>query len=137
VDNAVADEMTCPWPSEEIPDDHLLYMRVFHQMVKGEHVSLSVFKNAPTPQDGMSTNWAKYSTLAQTREGARHPASAYRVVKMVVGVVRQIPGQTVEHTPDWENKNRAHTDVWGDKDDEEVRVLFGRAASLIPLNEME
>ena len=133
----MVNEVTSPWPSENIPDNDLLYMRVFHIYVKGDRVSLSVFKNMPTPLDGMSTDWSRYSTPATTRAGGNKPPADYHVIKMLVGSVRQIPNQIVEHTPDWEKQNRAHTDVWGNKNDEEVRVLFGRVAELIPLAETE
>lgn len=124
--------MTSPWPSEAIPDDDFLYMRVFHQMVKTDGtVSTGVFKNLPEKQDGMSTNWSKYcADPMKAKEGARKPSSNYRVIKMNVGAVRSIPEQTVKHTPDWERQNRSHTDVFGLKD-EEIRVLFGRAAELL------
>lgn len=126
--------MTSPWPSENpIPEDDLLYMRVFHTSVRADgSLSNSVFKNLPTPNDGMSTNWSKYcADPMRVKEGARKPPSDYRVIRMNVGVIRAIPDQTVEHTPNWELQNRAHTDVFGSKDDEEIRVLFGRAAKLI------
>lgn len=54
---------------------------------------------------------------------------------MNVGEVRGIPEQIVKHTPDLEDNNRAHTDVFGEKD-EEVRVLFGRITKLIPDEEL-
>lgn len=132
--------MTSPWPSEEIPNEDLLYMRVLRERVRADGtVSPGVFKNLPTDNHGMSTDWSKYRTNPQeVREGsARRPPSDFRVIKMIVGDVRQISEQSVVHTPNWEMKNRAHTDVFGPKSDKdvEIRLRFVRAASLVPEEE--
>jgi hypothetical protein len=37
------------------------------------------------------------------------------VIRLLAGRVRDIPEQIVKHTPDKENNNRAHTDVFGKK----------------------
>jgi hypothetical protein len=72
----------------------------------------------------MSTDWAKYSTPLETQQRARTPADN-AVIKILVGKVRAMPGQRVEHTPILPGgeipPNRAHTDVWGEKT-AEVRV---------------
>src|SRR5260370_32795875 len=73
----------------------------------------------------MSTDWSKYGTPNATRHGSKtKPASEYAVVRMKVRDVLNIPGQEVIHTPDRVNKNRAHTDVTGDKVSSEIRGLF-------------
>lgn len=77
--------------------------------------------------DGMSTDWSRYSTPEQTRDRRRQP-SENLVVRMNVGRVRQVPGQQVEHSP--LPKNRAHTNVTGDKDPES-RVKLRRIAEII------
>ncbi len=135
MDNVVVDEIASLWPSEEIPDEDWLYMRVHCQFVKGEHLSPSVFKNMPTEKDGMSTDWNKYSTPGQTRGRGAKPPDFYYIIKMLVGSVRKIQGQRVEHTPNPEMDNRAHTDVWGEKN-EQVRMLLGRIAQRIPADEL-
>ena len=76
---------------------------------------------------GMSTDWSKYATPEETRQRRRVPGDN-AVVQMNVGQVRAVPGQSVTHTPFPEN--RAHTDVFGEKD-EEARVLLRRASTII------
>jgi len=71
----------------------------------------------------MSTDWSKYSTPEATLGRARKPEDN-GVVEMLVGSVRAISTLVVEHTPLPEN--RAHTEVFGNKD-VEVRVLLQRA----------
>jgi hypothetical protein len=78
----------------------------------------------------MSTDWGKYATPEETRVCARTDPDKYAVLQMNVGAVRSVPGQTVEHTPDEANNNRAHTDVVGEKD-EEARVKLRRIASVV------
>lgn len=79
--------------------------------------------------EGMSTDWEKYATRRETRERAPKP-ELNAVVQLQVGRVREVPGQEVEHTPDVERRNRAHTDVFGEKD-EEARTLLRRIAKVV------
>ena len=117
-----APEFVNAWPSEPIPNFHDLFMRVHRQWTKNGLPMPGAFKNR---DDGMSTDWAKYSTSDETRSRGRNPADN-GVVRMQVGTVRDLPDQRVEHTP--ESNNRAHTDVLGEKD-EEVRLKFVRICS--------
>lgn len=123
----MADELDDLWTVKNIPDEDNLYMRVHKSMIKGGRISLGVFKNLPRPTDGMSTDWQRYSDPEATRQRAlpKIPQN-YGVIEINAGEVRKIPNQTVIHTPDTERNNPAHTDVFGEKDDEEIRVLFGR-----------
>jgi hypothetical protein len=114
------------WPQEEIPDQAQLFMRVHDMWRKDVDVNPGAFKNH---NGGMSTDWAKYSTPEETRQRARSP-DRNAVVSLGVGAVRAIPGQEVVHTPDTERRNRAHTDVFGDKD-EEARVKLRRIAEIV------
>ena len=52
----------------------------------------------------------------------------YGVIKMIVGEVRGLSGQRVEHTPI--ATNQAHTDIFGEKD-EEIRIKFRRICRLV------
>jgi hypothetical protein len=89
------------------------------------------FKDHGDERPGMSTNWCKYSTEERTQQEARNPGDN-GVVKMSVVNVRNIEGLTVEHTP--LPDNRAHADVFGDKNDEEVRVKLRQACKwVIPI----
>jgi len=77
----------------------------------------------------MSTDWEKYATALETRQRAKQPECS-GVISLHVGSVRELPEQQVEHTPDVERANRAHTDVFGKKD-EEVRVKLRRIAEIV------
>lgn len=140
----MADDVVEPidpnWPPEDIPDNDIIYMRVHRQKFNPDGtVQPGAFQNKG---DGMSTDWAKYAAPEDTQRRGRVPRDN-GVVSMVVGRVRQIPGQTVVHTPIWSPKpeecNQSHTDVYGDKKkDPETRVLFRRLCRIvIPLPPLE
>jgi hypothetical protein len=74
----------------------------------------------------MSVDWSRYSTPEETRSRGRQEPEKYGVVEMQAGEVRDISGLTVEHDPEWPN-NRAHSQVYGNKKDQQVRVLLMRA----------
>lgn len=59
----------------------------------------------------LSTDWNKHSTPERLRKRAEKPEEN-RIVQMNVGSVRAIP-LTVNHAPDYVERNRAHTDVLG------------------------
>lgn len=124
----MADTDRLDWPAEEIPDDHKLYMRVHRNNVVNRELTPVALRDHAPPNGGragMSTDWCRYSSPEETRQRAKSSPDNYGVVEMVVSVVRAIPGVVVEHTP--EPKNRAHTDVFGDKKDQEIRVRLTRA----------
>lgn len=99
-------------------------MRVHLQWTRSGSPLPGAFKNRGK---GMSTDWSRYSTSEQTQNHGRIP-SDNGVVKMNVGAVRSLVNQSVEHTP--EINNRAHTDVLGEKD-EEVRLKFVRICNWV------
>jgi hypothetical protein len=99
-----------------------VHIRTFANNAK---LSTGAYKNHNL---GMSTDWEKYSTPGQTQQRGRKAAPEYGVVAMFVAEVRLVPGQTVEHEP--EPENRAHTEVVGEKD-EEVRVLLRRCSTWV------
>ena len=107
------------WPQEPIPDEDKLFMRVHRQWTRDGNPIPGAFQNRGK---GMSTDWARYSTPAETLNRAKKPEEN-GVLKFSVGEVRAIPNQTVEHTPI--KMNRAHTDVSGIKD-EDVRLKLTR-----------
>ena len=130
MDLSVADEIVS-WPSEEIPDESSLWMRVHRQRVRNGDVRPNAFVNKPTDKDGMSTDWEKYSTPEETQNRAKVP-SDNAVIQLIVGEVRKVPGQTVKHTPDPKTNNRAHTDVFGEKEKYlEVRVKLSRICKVV------
>jgi hypothetical protein len=129
MDFSVADEVS--WPTEEIPDDNYLWMRVHKIRVRNGEIRPSAFENKPTPTDGMSTDWDKYASPQDTRDRGNVPTDN-AVIRLKVGDVRQIPDQTVVHTPDYisAKPNRSHTDVFGEKH-EEVRVKLSRICKIV------
>ena len=123
--------MSEPWPIEkDIPDADLLFMRVHRNYIQNGQPTPGVFQNhGEGEQEGMSTDWSRHSTAEQTKLRARNPAWRGGVIRMVVGDVRMIPRQTVEHAP--LPDNRAHTNVKGPKrggvEGTQIRYLFMRS----------
>jgi hypothetical protein len=126
------------WPSEPIPDEDYLFFRVHRQRIKNGEVRPSAFQNRPTENDGMSTDWEKYSTAQESLNRAPAPDDN-AIIRLSVAKIRKIPGQTVVHTPIQPNVNptipagnRAHTDVFGEKEkNPEVRTLLTRAWTMV------
>jgi hypothetical protein len=128
MDFLVADEVNVSWESENIPDEDSLWMRVHRMWFDAQgNVLPGSFQNRPTAQDGMSTDWQKYANPEYTRSRAKKPQDN-AVIRLVVGEVRQLPNQSVVHTPD--SNNRAHTDVFGEKHPE-VRVKLARMCRIV------
>lgn len=108
------------WPVEVVPDEDRLFMRVHKNNIRDGEPLPGAFKDHG---GGMSTDWEKYSTPAETRERGAQAAANYGIISLPVGDTRNIPGLSVVHTP--LNDNRAHTDVFGQKDTQ-ARVMLGR-----------
>ncbi len=121
------------WPVEGIPDDAVLYYRVHKGFQENGKPKAAAFRNRPpegqplSPNDGMSTDWNRYSTAHQSLQKAKVPADNI-IVGLRVGPTRRVPLQRVEHTPiqccpETPEGNRAHTDVKGEKrNNTEVRL---------------
>ena len=123
------------WEAEAIPSEAVLYKRLHRQDIdeKGSPKP-GAFRNTPAKEDGMSTDWNKYSTPHETRQRAKSP-EANIVIAIVAGEVRAIEGQRVEHTPvnptEEQPGNRAHTDVFGEKTTE-ARLKFMQIWKPVP-----
>ncbi len=122
-----------PWPKEQMPDDSRLYMNVHKSHIDpndGE-LMVGVFRDH---DGGMSTDWNKYSTAEQTRGRAATPSNN-GVIHLPVSGMRLIEGLSVEHDPvckkfraangRWIQPNRAHTEVFGEKN-EQRRLRLSR-----------
>ena len=106
------------WPKEDIPDGDNLFMRIHRNYVRDNEPIPGVFTDHGS---GMSTNWQKYCPKAEdARQKAGNPDNN-GVIVLVAGDVRSISPLKVEHTPDFERKDRSHADVIGKKD-AEVRL---------------
>ena len=104
----------CVWPCEPIPDQDALFYRF---PVGGLRPDLKVFPGVFRENQGsISTDWEKYSSSTETRSRRGRP-ERFAVIKMIAGLVRQIDGLTVTHSPvqneESEPDNRAHTDIFG------------------------
>ena len=119
------------WPTEPIPDGDYLFLRVHGSDIDSDGEPFPhAFRNQPKGSSGMSTDWDKYVTAADTQHGGRKPPEEYAVVKFTAGEARAMPGQTVEHKP---THNRAHSEVVGTKTTE-VRERFMQVYQIeIPL----
>jgi hypothetical protein len=117
------------WPSEIIPDGDLLFMRIHQDWIPGGELNLGVFRDHGI---GMSTDWAKYATALDTKNRARDP-NKNEVLSFNARDLRSVPLE-IQHTPDEQNNNRAHTDVIGEKTPK-VRVLLSRMFSWVNLQE--
>lgn len=105
------------WPTEVIPDEDTLYMRVHVNNVKDGQLQPGAFLDH---EGSMSANWQKYCpTPEDARAKARNPAKN-GVIRAVVRDVRAIP-LAVEHSPDLQRGDRSHTSVIGAKT-AEVRI---------------
>ena len=121
------------WSAEEIPEDAVLYYRVHKNFQENGKPKPAAFKNRPpegkplSPDDGMSTDWNLYSSAHLLLQKAKIPADNI-IIGLRVGATRQVPLQSVEHTPiqccpELPEGNRAHTDVKGEKkNNPEVRL---------------
>lgn len=112
------------------------------------NILLIAFRNHNDPADpskaaGMSTDWQRHSTAEECRQRANDMGkdpNKYEVIQLNVGRVRDIPGQIVEHTPIYEPHatpplfNRAHTDVFGEKDEEARLTLLQISEPAIPFS---
>lgn len=119
----MADEVTEEWKSEPIPregKEATLFMRVHVSTIKPNGTIMPVaFTNhgGADREPGMSTDWIKYAeTPGYTQNGhPTKPAGEYTVISLIAGPVGGLPDQRVKHTPDIALRNRAHTDVFGQK----------------------
>lgn len=136
--DGVVSEIEVGWEPEHVPNEGVLYYRVHKTVLDAYgHPIPGAFRNNPpkVPGSGMSTDWGEYSTAVETRRKGPQPAENYAVIRMNVGRVREVPNQVVEHTPDRDRSNRAHTDVFGEKTTEVRAKLMERYEVAIPLSE--
>lgn len=122
----MADAVTPTWAKETIADAHHLYRRVHRKLV---NATGGIRAGAFTDHVGaMSTDWDKYSSPEETRSRVSGIASGeFAVVALPVGGVRGL-GQVVEHDP--LPDNRAHANVFGEKD-AEVRLKLTRICQIV------
>jgi len=119
------------WPKETIPINNRVFCRVHKDCIKTKlkRPKSIAFRNTPIQSESLSSDWEKYSTSTETRERIKytpHPITGkmkdpnnYFVISLIKGEIESnIPGQIVEHTPDIQMQNQAHSDIIGIKDHE-------------------
>ena len=111
----MADAVDTPWPTENIPDQDLLYMRVHRNNTRDGAPTAGAFKRHG---EGLSTDWAKYCAGPEDTRGRAKSSQPqdHAIVSFVVGNVRADPRFTVMHTPIQRTiedpiGNRAHADI--------------------------
>ena len=129
----LADEMKPVWPSELIPAEHFLFMRVHRVDIDDDGEPFPrAFRNQPKESAAMSTDWEQYASASETRRRGPKAPEEYVIVKFTAGAASSIPGQMVNHDPLFDN--RAHTLVFGEKNGTEVRERFMQIYTIeIPL----
>lgn len=116
------------WPVEDIPNADSLFYRVsVGWMRPGDlKVSPGFFREN---KGSISCDWNKYSTAAETRSRQGRPEQ-YAVIRMIAGLIRQIDGLAVVHSPiqniAGQPGNRAHTSVFGLESPASARPNLGR-----------
>lgn len=85
---------------EEIPDEDIVYRRIHKNHIDNEDKSILPV-TFPTEEDGLSVNWAKYSTPQETKDEAKFfskDPNSYGIVSLKVASVRNIPLRVI-HSP--------------------------------------
>lgn len=122
----MADDEAIDWQPEAIPASDRLFMRVHRMFVKDGDFGFGVFRDHGS---GMSTEWEKYTTPYETRNRAKRQQDN-GVIQMICGDVTTIAGLTITHTPDIQQRIRAHADVIGEKSPE-VRLKLKRISKWV------
>lgn len=110
------------WKKEDpIPETDQVYMRVHRTYLENSKlppgsIPPGAFSPKPKLTDGLSVDWSKYSSAADTRTRQGNPQSV-GVVSMEVGSVRAVSPLEVLHDPiqqgGKEKPNRAHSLIQG------------------------
>ena len=124
------------WPIEFIPAADKIFMRAHKVHFRNGELLPGVFRQQG---DGMSVDWEKYAKPEDTRNRAAKPLEN-AVIAANVGTIREIHNLQVQHAPDHERENRAHSNVAGlpprnTPELVEVRIKLLRVSTVVlPLN---
>jgi hypothetical protein len=119
------------WSIEPIPDEDPLYRRVHANLFPSANSCDDIPPGAFHDTDGISTDWSKYSTAAESRNRAAAPAKN-AVIQLTAGDVRSFKSLRVDHEP--EDGNRSHSCIRGLKacrreDQTDIRKHLARLSS--------
>jgi hypothetical protein len=100
---------------QDIPDEHLVYMRVHKQNIdfKESNPNRMIRPVAFDPKggEGLSVDWSKYSTAEATLQRAKTPESN-GIISMPISGIRSNPFPlNVLHKP--EETNYSHSEIFG------------------------
>lgn len=121
------------WPVEYVPNSDFLYRRVHVNILiitpNWDDIPPFAFKD----NNGISTDWNKYSSPEESRQRALDPEKN-GIIQVKVESVRQFQNLTINHTP--LPSNRAHTTINGLKDykkedQTDIRKRLARLATWI------
>jgi hypothetical protein len=121
------------WLIEPIPDEDLLYRRVHVNLFPAVNGYGDIPPGAFRDNDGISTDWSRYSTAAECKNRAiEHEKNA--VVQFRACDVRAFKSLSVIHEP--EENNRSHSSIRGLRDSRredqtDIRKRLARTSSLI------
>lgn len=104
------------WEVEAILAPCSVRMRAHKGYFRGGLLLPGVFQKKPPTALGLSVDWSKYSSPAESISRARNPLEN-KIIQLSVECIRQIRAGTdyleVKHTPTEDFSNRAHADVLG------------------------
>lgn len=104
------------WEVEPILDPCSVRMRAHKGYFRGGLLLPGVFQRKPPTASGLSVDWSKYSSPAESLSRARNPHEN-KIIQLSVESIRQIRAGSdcleVKHTPNEGLSNRAHSDVLG------------------------
>lgn len=120
-------------PIEIIPDQDILYRRVHINLLQFSHGFDEIPPYAFKDNNGISTEWNKYTTPEESQQRALEP-NKNGVIQIKVGFVKQFKYLSVDHAPI--PQNRAHSNINGLKsykkeDQTDIRKRLARMAEWI------
>ena len=128
----MADFSKIKWEIEEVPNNDEIYMRVHRQFFRDGELRPNAFRDH---EGSISTNWQKYSTPQATLCQGKNPPDN-GILSMNVGRIRNCHILSVIHAPDIPMRNRAHTNVFGQKNTE-VRLHLRRISNVLIMPEAQ
>lgn len=136
-------------PQETVPDDALVYRRVWSEDWTSNGCKLRVFRNSEPEfggqRVGMSVSWSRHASPEDVADHFGHPLTDL-VAELSASDIREIDSLLLEHTPETEvdldsapeelvrrrllRMATAHCEVFGEKD-EEIRTQLRRRARIV------
>jgi len=121
------------WPIEIIPDSDFLYRRIHSSILISSQNENDIPPFAFKDNNGISTDWNKYSTPEESQYRASEPEKN-GIIQIKVALIRLYKNLTIVHAP--LPSNRAHSLINGLKsykkeDQTDIRKRLARSAEWI------